>query len=48
MKCKYMTEQDGNNDEEGTTNSANKNLPKHDLSNGIRQNIRRREEDNAY
>ena len=35
-----MTEQGGNNDEEGTTESANKNLPKHDLSNGIRQNIR--------
>jgi len=40
MKRKYMTEQDGNSDEEGTTENANKNLPKHDLSNGIRQNIR--------
>jgi len=36
MKRKYMTEQGGNSDEEGTTESANKNLPKHDLSNGIR------------
>ena len=40
MKHKYMTEQDDNNNEEGTTESANKNLPKHDLSNCIRQNIR--------
>ena len=29
-----MTEQGGNSDEEGTTENANKNLPKHDLSNG--------------
>jgi len=36
-KRKYMTKQGGNSDEEGTTESANKNLPKHDL---IRQNIR--------
>ena len=35
-----MTEQGNNNDKEGTTESVNKNLPKHDLSNGIRQNIR--------
>jgi len=28
-----MTKQDGNNDEEDTIESANKNLPKHDLSN---------------
>ena len=36
-------EQGGNNDEEGTTESANKNLPKHDLSNNIRemQNIQK-------
>jgi len=40
MKRKYMTEQDDNNDEEGTTESVNKNFSKHDLSNGIRQNIR--------
>jgi len=40
MKRKYMTEQGDNNDEEGTVESANKNIPKHDLSNDIRQNIR--------
>ena len=40
MKRKYMTEQGSNNDEEDTTESVNKNLPKHDLSNDIRQNIR--------
>ena len=40
MKRKYMTEQDDNNDEESIAESANKNLPKHDLSNGIRENIR--------
>jgi len=40
MKRKYMTEQSGNSGEEGTAESANKNLPKHDLSNGIKQNIR--------
>jgi len=37
MKSKYMTEQGDNDDEEGTTESANKNLPKHDLSNDIRK-----------
>jgi len=40
MKHKYMTEQGGNNDEEDTAESANKNLPKHHLRNGIKQNIR--------
>jgi len=40
MKHKYMTEQGGNSDEEGTTESANKNLSKHNLSNDIKQNIR--------
>jgi len=40
IKRKYMTEKGGNSDEEDTTESANKNLPNHDLSNGIRQNIR--------
>jgi len=35
-----MTKQGDNNDKEGTTERANKNLPKHDLSNGIRQNKR--------
>jgi len=34
MKRKYITEQDGNSDEKGTSERANKNLPKHDLSNG--------------
>ena len=38
MKRKYMTKQ--GSDEEGTTESTNKNLSKHDLSNDIRQNIR--------
>jgi len=40
MKRKYMTEQGDNNNEEGTVESAKKNLPKHDLSNDIKQNIR--------
>jgi len=40
MKRKYMMEQGNNSDKEGTTESANKNLPKHDLNNDIRQNIR--------
>ena len=35
-----MTKQGDNHDEEGTTKSANKSLPKHDLSNDIKQNIR--------
>jgi len=40
MKRKYITEQGGNSEEEVSTKSANKNLPKHDLNNDIRQNIR--------